>query len=130
MISKIFFSTFFLGLNLLVFWHLYWKIRFRIIEVLLILALTISLWIVNNNYLFVSSNDFILLIVFSYSQIIVWHFLIFIFMKNFDTNKNRNIKVTRFYFASFLGAKRFIISLLILIILSLNQLSIIWGLNI
>ena len=129
MLVKILLTAFLLSLNLYVYLHLLLKIRFRLLPVLLILLLTLAIWVANYKYIFIPNSDMLLLIVFSYIQIIAWYFYRFIFLRKFalagfgkDRILNNNILLFR-------KGIIVIFSFALPLVLSINQLAIIWNLN-
>lgn len=133
MYVKIFFTIFFLGLNLYVFLNLYLKIKLNIFSTCFILFLTLSLWAANYKYNFFSNGDLLLLIVFSYSQIFVWYFLKFIFSRTYglilgipNIGKDEASNTHTFFFRKIITI---IFSIAIPFILSINQISIIWNID-
>jgi hypothetical protein len=129
MLVKSLFTLFFLGTNCYVFLILYLRSRFRIVPIISIIGSTILLWVENNRYLFYSKEDFLMLVVFSYVQVIAWYFLRFIFSRSFNVNYGEIAQSSSALRTNFERAKKIAFSIVIPIVISINQLSIIWGLD-
>jgi hypothetical protein len=70
-----------------------------------------------------------MLVVFSYIQIIAWYFLRFIFSRTFKVNYGEITPSSSRLWTNFERAKKIAFSVAIPIVISINQLDIIWGLD-
>ena len=134
MFIKILLSAFLLGLNCYVFIYFYMSLKFKLLPILFLLLLTIAIWVVNYEYgifdFFISKQDLLLLIIFSYVQFPAWYFYKFIFGKAFRIKyDNEDGASANSRSLTFNNVKKFIFSVIIPVVISINQLSAIWGLN-
>jgi len=132
MFIKILLSAFLLGLNCYVYIHFYLSLKFKLLPILFILLLSVAILGVNYEYhIFnsLSNQDILFLILFSYFQFPAWYFYKFVFSRAFRINYDEDKTSTNYKILTFNNAKKLILSILLPLVISINQLSAIWNLN-
>ncbi len=124
---KLFYSFFFIGLNIIFLLLFYRRMRFKPFSVFLLVFIIIAIWAINYKCAFISNKIFMLLLAFSFSIIVIGYFSRLSQMKMDKIFKIIGTKTNvHLFVSSYRKIRHFFITIFIPVGITIGQLSILW----